>query len=57
MFRINAEKFAENYVYNIIDKQKKLWLRNKDTVEKLGVPNIYDLVDKKIKCKTKKLIK
>ena len=42
---------AKNYVYNVIDKEKKLWLRNKNIVEKLGVQNIYDLVDKEIKGK------
>ena len=26
-----------------------LWLRNKDIGEKLGVENIYDLIDKEIK--------
>ena len=45
MFKISAETFTKSYVYNIIDKEKKLWLTNKD----LGVQNIYDLVDKESK--------
>ena len=53
MIKISAEIFAKNYVYNIIDKEKKLWLRNKDIGEKLGVKNIYDLIDKEIKGKFK----
>ena len=51
MFKITAETFAKNYVYNIIDKDKKLWLRNKDIGEKSGFQNIHDLVDKEIKGK------
>ena len=52
MFKITAETFAKNYVYNIIDKDKKLWLRNKDIGEKSGFQNNHDLVDKenKVKC-------
>ena len=50
MYKISAETFFKNYVYNIIDKEKKLWLRNKD-IEKLGVENSYDLIDKEIKGK------
>ena len=53
MIKISAEIFAKNYVCNIIDKEKKLWLRNKDIGEKLGVKNIYDLIDKEIKGKFK----
>ena len=53
MIKISAEIFAKNCVYNIIDKEKKLWLRNKDIGEKLGVKNIYDLIDKEIKGKFK----
>ena len=34
-----------------IDRDKKLWLRNKDIGEKLGVEKIYDLIDKEIKGK------
>ena len=51
MFKI----IFKNYIYNIIDKEKKLWLRNLDIGEKLDVQNIHDLVDKEIKdkCKTK----
>ena len=40
MFIINAEIFAKTCIYNIIDKEKMLWLRNKDTREKLGVGNM-----------------
>ena len=29
-----------------------MWLRNKDTWEKLGVENIYDLIDKEVKGKS-----
>ena len=46
MFKISAETFAENYVYNIIDKEKKLWLRNKDIWEKLGVQSMNWLIKK-----------
>ena len=35
----------------MIDKEKKLWLRKKDIKERLGVENIYDLIDKEIKSK------
>ena len=49
MFRISAETFAKNCIYNIIDKENTLWLRNKDIGEKLGFQNIYDLIDKEIK--------
>ena len=38
-------------VYYITDKEKKLWLRNKDIGEKLGVENIYNFIDKEIKGK------
>ena len=51
MFKISAETFAKNYVYNIIDKEKKLCLGKKDIGEKLGVQNIYNLVDKETKGK------
>ena len=51
MLKISAETFPENYIYNITDKEKRLWLRNKDIGEKLGVENIYDLIDKEIKGK------
>ena len=51
MLKISAETFPENYIYNITDKAKRLWLRNKDIGEKLGVENIYDLIDKEIKGK------
>ena len=46
MFKISAKTFAENYAYNIIDKEKKLWLRNKDIWEKLGVQNMTWLIKK-----------
>ena len=49
MFKISAETYAKNSRYNKIDKEKMLWLRSKDIREKLGVENIYDLIDKKIK--------
>ena len=42
MFKISAETAVEDYVYNIIDKQKRFRLRNKEIAEKLGAPNIYD---------------
>ena len=53
MFKISVETFAKNCVQNIVDKEKKLWLRNKDIGNKLGVENIYDLVDQEIKSKFK----
>ena len=42
MFKISAETPVEDYVYNIIDKEKRFRLRNKEIAEKLGAPNIYD---------------
>ena len=51
MFKISAKAFAKNCVYNIIDKEKTLWLRNKDIGEKEGVQYIYGLVHKEIKGK------
>ena len=45
MFKISAETFAKNCVCNKIDKEEKLWLRNKDIGEKLGVENIHNLVE------------
>ena len=30
MIGISAETYAKTYVHNIIDKEKMLWLRNKD---------------------------
>ena len=56
MFKISVETFAKNCVQNIVDivdKEKKLWLRNKDIGNKLGVENIYDFVDQEIKSKFK----
>ena len=41
--------FSKNCVYNIIDKEKMVWLKNKGIGETLGVENIYDLVDKEMK--------
>ena len=49
MFKISAKTFTKICVCNIIDEEQKLWLRNKDIGEKLGVENIYDLVGKEIK--------
>ena len=49
MFEISSKTFAKNKLYNIIDGEKKLWLRNKDVGEKLSVENIYDLIGKEIK--------
>ena len=49
MLKISAETFVRNCVYNTIDKEKMLWLKNKDIGEKLGEKNIYDLIDKEIK--------
>ena len=51
MHKISTEAFSKNYVYNIVDNEKKLQLRNKDIGEKLGVENIIDLIDKEIKSK------
>ena len=50
MFKIIAETFAKNYVYNKID-EKKMWRRNKDIGEKIGIQNICDLVNEEIKGK------
>ena len=44
MIKISADTFAKNCVYSIIDKEKMLWLRNKE---------IIDLIDKDIKGKLK----
>ena len=49
ILNISAETYAKNSILKIIDKEKMLWLRNKDMGEKLGVKSIYDLIDKKIK--------
>ena len=51
MVDISIENYQNGRVYNIMDKGKTLWLRNKDTGKKLGVENIYDLIDKEIKDK------
>ena len=49
MFIISAEIYVKNCVYNMIDKEKMLWLRNKDIEEKSGVENFYDFIDNEIK--------
>ena len=36
----------------MIHQQKRLWLRNKDIGEKLGVENIDDLIDKEMKSRS-----
>ena len=36
-------------VHNRRNNKSVLWLRSKDTEEKLDVENIYDLIDKEIK--------
>ena len=46
---ISTKTYAKNCVHSITDKEKKLWLRNKDIGERSGVQNVYDLIDKKIK--------
>ena len=55
MVDISAEAFPNNCIHTItqVRKSKKfvLWVRVKDTGEKLDVKNIFDLVDKKIKGK------
>ena len=54
MLKISTETFSKNYVYNIIDKEKKkLWLINKHR-KKIGVKNICDLIDKEMKGKQMK---
>ena len=49
MSKISVEKYAKNCIHNIIDKEKMLWLREKNIGEKLSVENIYDLNEKEIK--------
>ena len=49
ILKISAEAYAKNCVYNIIDKEKMLWVRKKDIGEKLGIEDIYDLIDKELK--------
>ena len=55
MVDISAKIFAKNCIHTItqVRKSKKLvlWIRIKDIGEKLGVKNIFDLVDKEIKGK------
>ena len=56
---ITAEIFAKNCIYTIKQQKKDntivLWIRIKDSNEKLDIKNIFDLVDKEIKGKLKKL--
>ena len=49
ILKISAETYAKNCLYNIIDKEKMLRARKKDIGEKLGVENIYYLIDKELK--------
>ena len=49
VLKIIAETYAKNCIHNMINKEKILWLRNKDLGGKLSVENIYDLIDKEIK--------
>ena len=49
MLKISVETYAKNCIHNIIGKEKMLWLRKKDIGEKLGVENIYDLIDKEVR--------
>ena len=51
MIKISAETIAKSCAHNILDKEKKLWLRNKNIGKKLDDENIYDLIDKEIKDK------
>ena len=52
MFKISAKTFAKNCVNNILDKEKTLWLQNKDIGEKLDVENIQNKSYKKNKLKS-----
>ena len=49
MFIISTETYAKNCVYNMIDKEKMLWLRKRDIGEKSSVENCYDFIDNEIK--------
>ena len=40
MIKITAETFAKTCVHNIMDKEKKLWLRNKNIGKELNVESI-----------------
>ena len=51
MLEISAEKYAKNCVHNILDKEKKLWLKNKYIGKEEGVKNAYNLIDEEIKDK------
>ena len=48
---IDLEISHEEFKTIVKDKEKKLWLRNKDKEEILDVGNIYDLIDKETKGK------
>ena len=48
MLRISAETYAQNDVYNIIDKNKKNIVKKCVYRKKSGVKNIYDQIDKEI---------
>ena len=48
---IDLEISHEEFKTIVKDKEKKLWLRNKDKGEILDVGNIYDLIDKETKGK------
>ena len=37
MVKITAEKHGENHLYSIRDEENKLWIRNKDIGDKVGV--------------------
>ena len=48
---IDLEISHEEFKTIVKDKEKKLWLRNKDKGEMLDVGSIYDLIDKETKGK------
>ena len=37
MVKITAVKHGENHLYSIRDEENKLWIRNKDIGDKVGV--------------------
>ena len=41
MSKISVEKCAKNCIHNIIDKEKMLWLREKNIGGKLSVEKIF----------------
>ena len=49
MFGISVITFAKNCVYNTIDKEKMLWLRNEDIKENVDARNLYELSPEGIK--------